>query len=324
MKKQLLFLFFALLALCASAAVGDNFTKGKLRYEVMSNGTSTDYGTVAVKGLSSEGASYSSLNLQIPGLVTNNGVSYKVVKVWASAFNGSSNLTSLRIHYGMEDVSVAAFRNCTKLQSVQLPSSVKVIRKNAFENCSVLKYVYYANPTPDNSTIDETAFPNNSSMLLLVPLTDANSVENAKKVKAFNKFSTIYANHQAYDFIFSNGALCCVTKAPANKNVSGEFSIVGIDPSNGVFSPTSSSENIVGYDFNYAIIVDGAYASSTLKTVDLSKLDYLRMVGKSAFEGCTALTSVQLSMNLINIRPYAFSNCTSLKLLLSGKTFMSK
>ena len=314
MKKQLLFLFFALLALCASAAVGDNFTNGKLRYEVMSNGTSTDYGTVAVKGLSSEGASYSSLDLQIPGLVTYNGASYKVVKVWASAFNGSSNLTSLRIHYGMEDVSVAAFRNCTKLQSVQLPSSVKVIRKNAFENCSVLKYVYYANPTPDNSTIDETAFPNNPSMLLLVPLTDANSVENAKKVTAFNKFSNIYAHHQACDFMFDNGAAyCCVTKAPANKNVSGQFSIVGIDPLNGVFSPTSSSEYIVGYKFNYATIADGAYASKSLKTVDLSKLDYLKMVGQSAFEDCKALTSVQLGTGLINIRPYAFRNCTSLK-----------
>ena len=313
MKKQLLFLFFALLALCASAAVGDNFTNGKLRYEVMSNGTSTDYGTVAVKGLSSEGASYSSLDLQIPGLVTYNGASYKVVKVWASAFNGSSNLTYVRMLYGMEDVSVAAFRNCTKLQSVKLPSSLKVIRKNAFENCSVLRSVYYANPTPDNSTIDETAFPNNSSMQLIVPLTDANSVENAKKVTAFNKFSNIYAHHQAFDFVFGNGAYCCVTKAPANKNVSGEFSIVGIDPLNLVFSPTSSSENIVGYNFNYAIIVDGAYASKSLKTVDLSKLDYLKMVGQSAFEDCKALTSVQLGTGLINIRPYAFRNCTSLK-----------
>ena len=312
MKKQLLFLFFALLALCASAAVGDNFTNGKLRYEVMSNGTSTDYGTVAVKGLSSEGASYSSLDLQIPGLVTYNGASYKVVKVWASAFNGSSNLTYVRMLYGMEDVSVAAFRNCTKLQSVQLPSSLKVIRKNAFENCSVLRSVYYANPTPDNSTIDETAFPNNSSMQLIVPLTDANSVENAKKVTAFNKFSNIYAHHQAFDFVFGNGAYCCVTKAPANKNVSGEFSIVGIDPLNLVFSPTSSSENVVGYKFNYATIADGAYASKSLKTVDLSKLDYLKMVGQSAFEDCKALTSVQLGTGLINIRPYAFRNCTSL------------
>ena len=312
MKKQLLFLFFALLALCASAAVGDNFTNGKLRYEVMSNGTSTDYGTVAVKGLSSEGASYSSLDLQIPGLVTYNGASYKVVKVWASAFNGSSNLTYVQMLYGMEDVSVAAFRNCTKLQSVQLPSSLKVIRKNAFENCSVLRSVYYANPTPDNSTIDETAFPNNSSMQLIVPLTDANSVENAKKVTAFNKFSNIYAHHQAFDFVFGNGAYCCVTKAPANKNVSGEFSIVGIDPLNLVFSPTSSSENVVGYKFNYATIADGAYASKSLKTVDLSKLDYLKMVGQSAFEDCKALTSVQLGTGLINIRPYAFRNCTSL------------
>ena len=313
MKKQLLFLFFALLALCASAAVGDNFTNGKLRYEVMSNGTSTDYGTVAVKGLSSEGASYSNLDLQIPGLVTYNGASYKVVKVWASAFNGSSNLTYVRMFYGMEDVSVAAFRNCTKLLSVALPSSLKVIRKNAFENCSVLRSVYYANPTPDNSTIDETAFPNNSSIQLIVPLTDANSVENAKKVTAFNKFSNIYAHHQACDFVFDNGAAyCCVTKAPANKNVSGQFSIVGIDPLNGVFSPTSSSENVVGYKFNYATIADGAYASKSLKTVDLSKLDYLKMVGQSAFEGCTALTSVQLGTSVINIRPYAFRNCKSL------------
>ena len=190
----------------------------------MSNGTSTDYGTVAVKGLSSEGASYSSLDLQIPGLVTYNGASYKVVKVWASAFNGSSNLTYVRMLYGMEDVSVAAFRNCTKLQSVQLPSSLKVIRKNAFENCRVLRSVYYANPTPDNSTIDETAFPDNPSMQLIVPLTDANSVENAKKVTAFNKFSNIYAHHQACFKIPEN---CGFIKARIPQN-GGQVGIRGL------------------------------------------------------------------------------------------------
>ena len=42
MKKFLLSTVIALMALCASAAIGDTFSVGKLNYQVTSNGTTED------------------------------------------------------------------------------------------------------------------------------------------------------------------------------------------------------------------------------------------------------------------------------------------
>ena len=73
MKRFLLSTVIALIALCASAAIGDTFSVGKLNYQVTSNGTTEDYPQVVVTGLSAEGKAISSLNLQIQSTVLYNG-----------------------------------------------------------------------------------------------------------------------------------------------------------------------------------------------------------------------------------------------------------
>ena len=49
MKKQLLFLFFALMALCASAEPNDVFSVGDITYSVILDSYSGKPGIVAVK-----------------------------------------------------------------------------------------------------------------------------------------------------------------------------------------------------------------------------------------------------------------------------------
>ena len=78
MKKQLLFLLFALLALCASAAPNDVFSVGDLTYSVTLDSYSGRPGIVAVKSLSAQGKAKTSLKLDIPGVVSYNGYKYKV------------------------------------------------------------------------------------------------------------------------------------------------------------------------------------------------------------------------------------------------------
>ena len=78
MKKQLLFLLFALLALCASAAPNDVFSVGDITYSVTLDSYSGKPGIVAVKSLSAQGKAKTSLKLDIPGVVSYNGYKYKV------------------------------------------------------------------------------------------------------------------------------------------------------------------------------------------------------------------------------------------------------
>ena len=320
MKKQLLFLFFALLALCASAAIGDTFSVGKLNYQVTSNGTTEDYPQVVVTGLSAEGKAISSLNLQIQSTVLYNGTRYRVTEIGAYAFYAQKNLVTLWVRWGILRIKNNAFQSCTNLTQARLASSVDYIESLAFNNCSSLKYVFYANTYFIDSHYASNCMPNNSGMVLLVSKAAKNTVERAKGIAAFKNFATIYRNYEAFDFAFTDGGYYVASNLPdekPNKNRHGVFKLVGLNSSNTEYAPTASSYTVDGYTYDLAEVTYNACESnSNLKTVDLSRLSHLREIGDYAFKGCSALTTIKLnSSTSLGIRTEAFANCTSLTTL---------
>ena len=320
MKKQLLFLFFALLALCASAAIGDTFSVGKLNYQVTSNGTTEDYPQVVVTGLSAEGKAISSLNLQIQSTVLYNGTRYRVTEIGAYAFYAQKNLVTLWVRWGITKIRNNAFQSCTNLTQARLASSVDYIESSAFNNCSSLKYVFYANTYFIDSHYATNCMPNNSGMILLVSNAAKNTVERAKGITAFKKFATIYRNYEAFDFAFTDGGYYVASTLPddkPNKNRHGVFKLVGLNSSNTEYAPTASSYTVDGYTYDLAEVTYNACESnSNLKTVDLSRLSHLREIWDYAFKGCSALTTIKLnSSTSLGIRTEAFANCTSLTTL---------
>ena len=320
MKKFLLSTVIALLALCASAAIGDTFSVGKLNYQVTSNGTTEDYPQVTVTGLSAEGKAISSLNLQIQSTVLYNGTRYRVTEIGSYAFYAQKNLVTLWVRWGITRIKNNAFQSCTNLTQARLASSVDYIESLAFNNCSSLKYVFCANDYIKDSNYASNCMPNNSGMVLLVSNTAQNTVERAKGVAAFKNFATIYRNHEAFDFAFTDGGYYVASNLPdekPNKNRHGVFKLVGLNSSNTEYAPTASSYTVDGYTYDLAEITYNACESNTnLKTVDLSRLSYLREIWNYAFKGCSALTTVKLnSSTSLGIRTEAFANCTSLTTL---------
>ena len=320
MKRFLLSTVIALMALCASAAIGDTFSVGKLNYLVTSNGTTEDYPQVTVTGLSAEGKAISSLNLQIQSTVLYNGTRYRVTEIGSYAFYAQKNLVTLWVRWGIRRIKNNAFQSCTNLTQARLASSVDYIESLAFNNCSSLKYVFCANTYILDSNYASNCMPNNSGMVLIVSKAAQNTVERAKGVAAFKNFATIYRNHEAFDFAFTDGGYYVVTVFPddqPNKNRHGVFKLVGLNSSNTEYAPTASSYTVDGYTYDLAEITYNACESYTnLKTVDLSRLSYLREIWNYAFKGCSALTTIKLnSSTSLGIRTEAFANCTSLTTL---------
>ena len=320
MKKFLLSTVIALMALCASAAIGDTFSVGKLNYQVTSNGTTEDYPQVVVTGLSAEGKAISSLNLQIQSTVLYNGTRYRVTEIGAYAFYAQKNLVTLWVRWGILRIKNNAFQSCTNLTQARLASSVDYIESSAFNNCSSLKYVFYANTYFIDSHYASNCMPNNSGMILLVSNAAKNTVERAKGISAFKKFATIYRNHEAFDFAFTDGGYYVASTLPDDKptkNRHGVFKLVGLNSSNTEYAPTASSYTVDGYTYDLAEVTYNACESnSNLKTVDLSRLSHLREIGDYAFKGCSALTTIKLnSSTSLGIRTEAFANCTSLTTL---------
>ena len=320
MKKFLLSTVIALMALCASAAIGDTFSVGKLNYQVTSNGTTEDYPQVVVTGLSAEGKAISSLNLQIQSTVLYNGTRYRVTEIGAYAFYAQKNLVTLWVRWGILRIKNNAFQSCTNLTQARLASSVDYIESSAFNNCSSLKYVFYANTYFIDSHYASNCMPNNSGMILLVSNAAKNTVERAKGISAFKKFATIYRNHEAFDFAFTDGGYYVASTLPDDKptkNRHGVFKLVGLNSSNTEYAPTASSYTVDGYTYDLAEVTYNACESnSNLKTVDLSRLSHLREIWDYAFKGCSALTTIKLnSSTSLGIRTEAFANCTSLTTL---------
>ena len=320
MKKFLLSTVIALMALCASAAIGDTFSVGKLNYQVTSNGTTEDYPQVVVTGLSAEGKAISSLNLQIQSTVLYNGTRYRVTEIGSYAFYAQKNLVTLWVRWGIRRIKNNAFQSCTNLTQARLASSVDYIESLAFNNCSSLKYVFCANDYIKDSNYASNCMPNNSGMVLLVSNTAKNTVERAKGIAAFKKFATIYRNYEAFDFAFTDGGYYVASNLPdekPNKNRHGVFKLVGLDSSIKEYAPTASSYMVDGYTYDLAEVTYNACESnSNLKTVDLSRLSHLREIWDYAFKGCSALTTIKLnSSTSLGIRTEAFANCTSLTTL---------
>ena len=315
MKKQLLFLLFALLALCASAAPNDVFSVGDLTYSVTLDSYSGRPGIVAVKSLSAQGKAKTSLKLDIPGVVSYNGYKYKVGVINYDAFKGQSNISVAQIRYNITRIAQSAFENCTSLTTVYMPSSLTNVGYRAFGGCTALRSVYYANATPSSTSVVPGSFPENSGMTLYVSKAHPNSKENARKVTAFDYFSTIKKHEYACDFILGEHGYFCVTKAPlSDGSTRGEMSLVGAYADNNFNYAWSGAYNNGIADFDVVEIADSACLGNTnIKNVYLSSYSKLRRIGDCAFYGCSSIEWVQMATSsLQQIGKYAFKGCNLL------------
>ena len=315
MKKQLLFLLFALLALCASAAPNDVFSVGDLTYSVTLDSYSGRPGIVAVKSLSAQGKAKTSLKLDIPGVVSYNGYKYKVALINYNAFKDQTNISVAQIRYNITGIRERAFENCTNLTTVYMPSSLINVGYRAFGGCRALKSVYFANATPSSTSVVPGSFPENSGMTLYVSKAHPNSKENARKVTAFDEFRTIKKHEYACDFILGEHGYFCVTKAPlSDGSTRGEMSLVGVYADNNFNYAWSGAYNNGILDFDVVEIADSACLGNTnIKNVYLSSYSKLRRIGDCAFYGCSSIEWVQMATSsLQQIGKYAFKGCNLL------------
>lgn len=65
----------------------------------------------------------------------------KVKSLGVASFKGCSNITSIRIPYGVESIGEGAFYECTSLKDIVIPNSVTQIGPNIFYGCTSLKSV---------------------------------------------------------------------------------------------------------------------------------------------------------------------------------------
>lgn len=99
-------------------------------------------GDVQVVGMDSR---FDGTVVNIPEIVSYNGVDHKVVGIRASAFYGESELTSVTIPDTVTSIGRSAFSGCYGLTDIIIPDSVTSIDVDAFHNCIGIKSLTMGN-----------------------------------------------------------------------------------------------------------------------------------------------------------------------------------
>lgn len=97
-------------------------------------------------------------------MITEFEVPKEVTVIGASAFNGCSQLKTIKIHDGVKSIRSYAFNTCQRLKLEEIPAGITEIQTSAFVMCNALTDITFKG-TP--TSIDGVAFKNCNNIITI-------------------------------------------------------------------------------------------------------------------------------------------------------------
>ena len=317
-------------------------------------------GTLGIAGSAFSG--YSNLtSVVIPNSVTSIGgsafrncsgltsvtIPNSVTSIGSEAFYNCSGLTSVTIPNSVTSIGVSAFSGCSGLTSVTIPNSVTSIGNYAFDGCSGLTSVIIGSGV---LSIGSSAFYNTNLKktiwLTNTPPSGYSYAAGAVNYVSNDQFSFNNQLKFQYQFLSSyfdvdgiryvpvspsertcDAIDCIYDESVANTKISSSVVYKGV---------TMNVKNIKPYlaynnKFIKTLTIDNDGELADYAFTDCSNLETvvhgekINRIGKGAFSGCKALTSlttsekttlsnvISISKNVNIIDDYAFKGCEAIK-----------
>ena len=230
-----------------------------------------------------------------------------VTSIKDAAFSDRANLTSITIPNSVTIIEDNVFDGCTGLKEFVTHKGITSIGKEAFKGCSGLESI-----TIDRrvKTIGEDAFSGCDSLSTVV----WNTKEFEGKVEAFKtcpvKSLTLGDNIDTTPTFSSLDSLKFLF---LGKNVTGIHYSRFFENDNRLDSIVVSADNKY-YDSrdNCNAVIESSTDSLVLGSNHASISNSVTSIGRSAFRGCTDMTSITIPNNVTYIEDSAFYGCTSL------------
>ncbi|MGO5082166.1 leucine-rich repeat protein, partial [Oscillospiraceae bacterium LCP25S3_E4] len=291
-------------------------TSGSFEYDVLDDGTA--YITKYIdKG---------SKTVDIPSTIDG----YKVTEIGNYAFEGCTGLTSVIIPNSVTNIEGGAFRGCTGLKSITVDKNNKnyISVDGVLFNKNKTKILGYPNAKGSSyvipSSVTEIGYYAFSGCTGLTSVTIPSSVTEIGWGAFYGctglKSVTILSSVTVIGGSAFRGctSLKSITVDKNNKNYTSV---------NGVLFNKNKTEILVypnakssSYVIPTSVKVIGAsafYGCTGLKSVTIPSS--VKEIGRCAFEGCTGLTSVTIPSGVTVIGECAFSDCTGLKSITVDK-----
>ncbi len=245
-----------------------------------------------------------------------------VTSIGRNAFDGCSSLKTVFLPSGIRLIAADTFRNCTSLTGITIPANVTTIGAEAFLNCMGLKTVTVR--TTDTLMIRESAFKNCAALNTFTMPEKINVKESAfygcESLPGTIELSNVQTKIE--DYTFYN---CKKLQRVYFDSVTdiGAYAFAGCESIDDIY--LYNDERVISYG-------EGAFMGSGLTWITLSDQEKISdkafmncaklarvttsgrntAIGNSAFEDCTALTSIVLTPKVGN---RAFYGCTAMKTL---------
>ncbi len=298
MKNIVKILFIAQLLMCSTAATAHDFEVGGIYYKI----TDSAAKTVAVTYKGSYYSQYEEYSgaISIPSKVSYNGSSYSVTSIDEWCFYYCRSLTDITIPTSVTKIGKNAFAYC-KITAISIPGNVTEIGSEAFYDCSSLtsftlprgitqisNSLFYNCKALEN--IEIPAGVTSIGQYAFSNCTGLKSISIPTSVTSIGRHAFNYCNALSDVYITDIAAWCSV-----------EFE-------NSLATPLYYAENL---------IVNGE------KVVGLVIPSGVKFIKPYAFNYYTALKSVLIPEEGVEIGNNAFYSCTNLKSVynLSSKTF---
>ena len=200
--------------------------------------------------------------------------------------NDGISLTTINLNEGLEVIAGYAFEKNEKLGEVTLPPTLKLIGYNAFCDCHAMTLGNDNGQLPNSITdIDNQAFANTSIAEVILP---ANA-----------SYTTVKTN------VFGWSRELTEVTIPANVTTL----------MNGSFRDSEKLEVIDDAAATITEIGDEAFMNDiALPSAEVNGLiAHLTTLNNSVFNGCTAVTEVNIPASVTTLKNLTFANCTNIK-----------
>jgi len=205
-----------------------------------------------------------------------------LTEICGYTFNGCTSLDTIDFgnSSGLKKIGSNTFAGCTSLRSVNIPSSVEEIYYDCFRNCTNLETVTFLNNEACTSLSSNIFYDCTSLDKVILPV-------NLKDISSYAFYGCISLEKLS---------------VPASLEVISKAAFYGCSSLSELEMEENNALSEIGEQAFYACI--------QLKGVVIPNV---KSIGKSAFNKCASLSSIQFGNSLTEIADYAFMECASLK-----------
>ena len=259
--------------------------------------------------------------VEIPSIVTHEGVDYTVIKIRESAFERCNTLTSVIIPNSVTYIGDYAFYYCTGLTSVTIPNSVTAIGYSAFRKCKGLTSITIPNGM---TSIGNSAFLDCTGLTSITIPNSVTSIDNGAFSFCTGLTSVTIPNSVTSignEAFYGCRSLTSLT-IPNSVTSIGKYafhecsSLTSITIPNSVTSIGNSAFldctglTSITIPNSVTSIGNSAFCHSGLTSVTIP--NSVTSISAGSFGYCRDLTSVTIPNSVTSIGEYAFRECSSL------------